>query len=93
MSLPPVEHDRAAFRFVMRLGDAEAELVYRLAGSRMFLDHVGVPYARRNLGVAAEITRTALEHARTNRLDVIPVCPYVIWYLARHPEYEDLVKR
>ncbi len=92
MPSPTIVNDLSASRFVMRLGGDDAELTYRIAGSQIFLDYVGVPDAWRNRGFAGKLTRTALEYARENGLNVVPVCPYVRWYLAQHPEYHDLVK-
>jgi predicted GNAT family acetyltransferase len=42
--------------------------------------------------MAGTLAHAALEYARSNKLTVIPVCPYVIAYLAKHPEYQSLVK-
>jgi predicted GNAT family acetyltransferase len=37
------------------------------------------------------LVRAALNYARANGLRVIPVCPFARAFLARHPEYADLV--
>ena len=88
-----VEHDAAGSRFVIRLGEEEAELTYRLVGSRFVLEHTEVPKSQRGRGLADELAHAALEYARANYLSVIPICPFVKKYLERHPEYEVLVRQ
>jgi predicted GNAT family acetyltransferase len=42
-------------------------------------------------GLASQLVRTALSEARSDELSVLPFCPFVREYIARHPEYLDLV--
>lgn len=42
-------------------------------------------------GLGGELVRQALDDVRAKGLQVIPICPFVKAYLARHPEYLDLV--
>ena len=42
-------------------------------------------------GVGSRLVHDALEDARAKGLKVIPMCPFVKAYMARHPEYLDLV--
>jgi hypothetical protein len=42
-------------------------------------------------GVAAKLAKYALDFARANALDLVPLCPYVADYIKRHPDYGDLV--
>jgi len=90
--VPEVENDVAGSRFVIRKGSETAELTYSIAGSQIILRHTEVPKALRGSGLADTLAHAGLEHARSNKLSVIPVCPFVIAYLTRHPEYQDLVK-
>ena len=81
-----VEHDAAGSRFVIRRGDATAELTYQLRGSRIVLVHTGVPRELQGHGLADALAHAALEYARANQLEVVPDCPFVRAYLKRHPE-------
>ncbi|AGZ44038.1 GNAT family N-acetyltransferase [Actinoplanes friuliensis] len=42
-------------------------------------------------GVGAALVRAALDEARTANLRVLPVCPFFAGWIARHPEYQDLL--
>jgi hypothetical protein len=42
-------------------------------------------------GLASELIRSALDTARANGLQVLPLCPFVREYIERHDEYLELV--
>lgn len=42
-------------------------------------------------GVGSALVRTALDEARAAGLRVLPTCPFFAGWIARHPEYRDLV--
>lgn len=90
-ALQPV-HIPERQRFEIDLGDgAVAELDYRLHGDTVSMIHTGVPPAFQGQGIAAVITKYALDWARDNGYDVIPSCRYVQTYIERFPEYKPLV--
>jgi predicted GNAT family acetyltransferase len=68
-----------------------AEIVYQRDGDRLVFLHTEVPEALEGHGIAAQLARFALDDARSRHLQVIPLCPYVAAYIARHPTYLDLV--
>jgi uncharacterized protein len=82
-----VQHDQAARRFEVRLGDDQAVLNYHLQDGMFVITHTGVPPAWRGRGVAAALTQAALEYARQEGLPVVPACSYAAAYLQQHPEY------
>ncbi|WP_432049832.1 GNAT family N-acetyltransferase [Verrucosispora sp. NA02020] len=42
-------------------------------------------------GVGAALARAGLDEARAAGLLVLPTCPFIAGWIARHPEYQDLV--
>ncbi len=66
-------------------------LEYTIRRDRILLVHTEVSPAFEGRGVAAAITRFALDDARRLGRRVIATCPYVRRYLARHPEDLDIV--
>lgn len=44
-------------------------------------------------GVGSALVRAALDEARAAGLQVLPTCPFFAGWIARHPEYQDLVYR
>jgi predicted GNAT family acetyltransferase len=64
---------------------------YRLADGVMAITHTEVPPRVSGRGIAATLTRAALEHARATGLKVRPLCSYARSYMQRHPETLDLL--
>lgn len=73
-------------RFVLRQGDAEAELVYELEDGRLVLVHTGVPDEMAGGGVGGRLVEAALERASRQGLQVVPLCPFVRRWLRHHPD-------
>ncbi|MEU9330897.1 GNAT family N-acetyltransferase [Streptomyces canus] len=42
-------------------------------------------------GVGSALVRTALDEARASGLRVLATCPFFAGWIARHPEYQDLL--
>jgi len=59
----------------------------------MTIWHTEVPPALRGRGLATELAHAAFEHAKANELRVDVICPLALDYLAKHPEYKELVGR
>ena len=88
---PPIHHNAAAHRFEMRVDGHLAVLDYELQDGVMVITHTGVPQAIGGRGVAGQITRFALDHARPAGWKVLPACSYAAAFLQRHGEYTDLL--
>ena len=70
-----------------------AYLEYSLSGNVLELTHTEIPEKLRGLGLASALAETAFRWARDHNLKVDIVCPSVQAYIAKHPEYSDLVMR
>ncbi len=80
-------------RFEIERDGKVAYLEYTLTGNVLGLIHTEVPDELRGLGLASSLSETALQYARENKLTVDVICPSVLDYIAKHPEYSDLVLR
>lgn len=87
-----VTHPPDAGRFEVQLDGHTAELTYQRVGEKIIFTHTGVPPALEGRGVGGALARAGLEYARAEELVVRPLCPFVAAYIARHPEYADLVR-
>ncbi|HEY4068474.1 MAG TPA: GNAT family N-acetyltransferase [Burkholderiaceae bacterium] len=81
-----VEHLAERSRFRILVDGAASELDYRVNADVMSILHTGVPPQLEGRGIAAALTRAALEHARSQGWKVRPLCSYAAAYLRRHPE-------
>lgn len=64
---------------------------YRLSGRTLTLHHTFVDPALEGRGIAAKLVVAALTWARSQHFTVNPACSYVRVYMARHPEWADLM--
>ena len=81
----------AQSRYEMMLEGGTAFIDYTVAGNVRTLTHAEVPVALRGGGVAARLTSGALQLARSQGIKVVPRCPYIVTFMERHPEYQDLM--
>lgn len=73
-------------RFVASIEGMESELVYRVSGDRFFLVHTEVPEALGGRGIAGQLVRAAVRRAESERLTIVPWCPYARRWLKEHPD-------
>ncbi len=79
-------------RYVARFGDEHvAEIDYVPQGSVLYVTHTGTSPEWRHCGIAARITRHALDDMRSRGLGVRAGCSYTRSFLAEHPAYADLL--
>lgn len=87
-----VINNPAEKRFELWIDGQLSKLDYTADVDTIVMTHVGVPNEFRGQGVAGIITKAALEYAKEKSLRVIPVCPYVLAYIRRNPQYLELTK-
>ncbi len=87
----PIRDNTALSRFELDAGGVTAFLNYRLAGNVMTLAHTETPLAARGRGLASQLVAGVLDEMRRRGLKIVPRCPFVSAYLAKHPQFGDLV--
>lgn len=86
-----VTHEPDQHRFVVRLPGGSGVLSYAQAGpGRLDLQHTFVDEPLRGHDVGDALVRAALDYARASDQQIIPTCPFVHRWLARHPDQRDL---
>lgn len=80
-------------RYVVRQDGAEAEMTYSRAGeSTIIIDHTFVPDELRGRSIGQALVRRAVLDARAEGRSIVPLCPYAKAQIARHPEWQDVLK-
>ena len=83
--------DREAERGNDEIGE-ESYLDYTADGARQrIMYHTGVSEQYGGLGLASVLVRAAVEDTIADGRQVVPVCPYVVAWLPKHPEYAEHV--
>ena len=87
-----VANNTATHRFEVTIGDDVAFAEYRLGEGEITLPHTIVPEAFKGRGVGGLLAKAALGYARDQGLKVIPTCSFMAGYIAKHPEWLDIVR-
>jgi uncharacterized protein len=89
-----IQNNSAENRFETTVNGALCFAAYELEPGRITFTHTEVPEPASGRGVAGRLAETALEHARSKRLRVVPLCSFIATYIERHGEkYGDLVDK
>ncbi|MEW9529088.1 GNAT family N-acetyltransferase [Microbispora sp. NPDC049125] len=64
---------------------------YRLRPDVIAFTHAEIREEFEGQGLGSKLVREALDGARDAGLSVAPLCPFVLRFVQRHPEYQDLV--
>lgn len=86
-----VQHNAPEQRFETTVEGRLAVADYERREGRMILTHTFVPPELRGKGIAEKLVRAALEHARAEKLRVVPACSYVAAFIQRHAEFQPLL--
>ncbi|MEI2415678.1 GNAT family N-acetyltransferase [Orrella sp. JC864] len=86
-----VHHHPEHSRFEAEVDGHLCVLDYLLHERTMTITHTGVPAAVGGRGIAADLTRVALDTAQAQGWKVVPACSYAAAYLRRHPQYQGLL--
>jgi len=87
-----IEHNTAEKRFQWLEDGQLCVLDYELHDGVMIMTHTGVPESVGGRGIAADLTKAALETARSQGWKVRPICSYVAAYMRRQRgAYDDLL--
>lgn len=86
-----IVHDTGAHQFRVEVEGHRGVSDYVLHDGVMTITHTEVPPAIGGRGIAAELTRAALDTARREGWRVVPACSYAAAFIRRHPGFADLL--
>jgi uncharacterized protein len=87
-----VVDDRAGERYLIRVDGVIAGFAqYRDRGRAIAFVHTEIEDRYEGQGLGGRLISAALDDVRSRGLAVLPFCPFVRGYIARHPDYLDLV--
>jgi predicted GNAT family acetyltransferase len=90
-----VVHDAAHHRYVLeRDGREIGQSVYEEGPGVVRVIHTEVDESLQEHGLGSALAKGMLDDIRdTTDRQLVPVCPFIRGYLARHPEYQELKSR
>ena len=91
---PEVLHNASAHRYEIRIGGELAGFTEAESTDDpgvILFPHTEVAAAFESQGLASKLVQGALDDIRERGLRIKVTCPYILGWLPKHPEYEDLV--
>ena len=83
--------NETANRFEMNVDGIAAIIEYKEYPGKVALIHTEVPPILEGKGAATAIIEKSLNYIEQNNLKLIPLCPMVVAYIKRHPEWKRIV--
>jgi predicted GNAT family acetyltransferase len=87
----PVTDNPARSRYELLLDGGVAFVDYQIMGNLRVLTHSEVPPALRGRGIGAELVAGVLQLAREQGVRIKPRCSFVVQFMQRNPQYQDLL--
>ncbi len=78
-------------QFELEIDGSTAIIEYRQSPVQITLLHTEVPPALEGKGAGTAIVEKTLDYIEKNHLKLVPICPFVVAYLKRHPEWKRVL--
>lgn len=78
-------------RFELKIGELTAFIEYRQTPDHITLIHTEVPQELEGKGAGTAIIEKTLDYIEKNNLKLVPLCPFVVTYLKRHPDWKRVL--
>jgi predicted GNAT family acetyltransferase len=77
--------------YIEQEGIRVAEMEYSRAGDhRLIISHTEVSEVLKGKGAGKQLVAAAVEHARTNHIKILPLCPFARSVFEKVPEFGDV---
>ncbi|MFT3982129.1 MAG: GNAT family N-acetyltransferase [Ferruginibacter sp.] len=87
-------HDnKAASRYEMTFEGHLSLVEYEMKDDSIFLLHTETDPALEGRGAGTAIVEKVLADIEKRGLQLVPLCPFVVAYIKRHPEWERIVEK
>jgi predicted GNAT family acetyltransferase len=90
-ALPLVKNEEGQ-RFELTVDGYTAFIDYKEREGIITLIHTESPEELAGRGVATALIEKTLQYIEDNNYKLVPLCPLVVAYLKRHPEWQRIVK-
>ena len=78
-------------RFELSLDGGTALVAYRRDGERLVLIHTEVPEQFAGQGIGSKLAKGVFELLRASKRKAVIRCEFLKGWIAKHPEYNDVV--
>lgn len=78
-------------RFEIHIEGKTAFQEYIQTEKDLIIPHTEVPQSLEGRGLGSLLAKNALSYTEKNGLKIMPLCPFMASYIAKHREYEHLL--
>jgi predicted GNAT family acetyltransferase len=91
MTTNTIVHNPTLSRFEITIDTQTAVIEYQPVSPLLWIiTHTKVPTILEGQGIASQLAKTLLTYCRQKKIKVIPQCSFVVSYLQRYPEWNDV---
>ena len=83
--------NQAESRFELEESGLPVWAEYRIRDGKYFIPHVEAEPALRGTGAASRLMQQIVDHARAQKLVLVPRCSYARAWFERHPQAQDVL--
>jgi predicted GNAT family acetyltransferase len=88
-----VVHNAAESRYEIFVDGRRAGFAhYRATPDAWVFDHTEIDDAHEGEGLGSQLARGALDDVRANGHQVVATCPFIKGWIAKHPDYQGLLR-
>lgn len=87
----PLVKNETVHQFQLTVEGHTAFIDYKESGTKIWLIHTEAPAELEGKGVATALIEKALAYLEGNHYTLVPLCPLVVLYLKRHPEWKRIL--
>lgn len=85
--------DRERFEARDESGELVGFVTYQLTGNIIAITHTEVLPDFAGKGVGSLILRAVMDDSRARARSVVPICPFLVKWLEKHQDYDDILVR
>ena|SRR6218665_3622240 len=89
----PLKDNKEANRYEMVFENHLSLIEYELKGEAIYILHTEVSPALEGRGAGTAIVEKVLADIEKRGLALVPLCPFVVAYIKRHPQWERIVRQ
>lgn len=92
-NMTKLTHEPENKQYYILVEGHKALVEYENRGNTLLLTHTFVPNELRGKGVGNILMQEVFNLFQQQNQKVVPVCPFIVTFIKRHPEFEALVEQ
>lgn len=78
-------------KFELEVEEQNPFISYEVHGEHLHLTRAEVPRELQGQGIGSALAQITLEHIKKEGKKIVPECPFIVDFISRNKEYEELI--